>query len=120
MSAHDSGQYLEVSEAWVESVRKRLKALNWSQRKLAQEIGVDAATVTNVLKRTYPTSRHVRPICRVLHLPEPVANIRDRHDARWIELGRRMRELDADEFERLLEEQEALLGARLDDRDRQK
>ena len=61
-----------------------------SQARLAAEVGVSQAVISDIERGIAKSSTVVRKICAVLHIPLPV-NAEDAQERRWIEAGRVLR-----------------------------
>jgi transcriptional regulator with XRE-family HTH domain len=70
-------------------VEGRRKA-GYSQQRLASEVGVSQAVISDIERGIARSSSVVRTICAVLQIPLPV-NAEDDQERRWIEAGRVLR-----------------------------
>jgi transcriptional regulator with XRE-family HTH domain len=99
---------------WRQLMAQRMEELQYSQTSLARRIGAQQSAISLILSGSTTQSRLVMPICNVLKIAPPHILVRDEIEQRWIEAGRRLREVaesifmrqlvrvveDADDFER--------------------
>lgn len=73
-----------------ERVVQGRKKEGYSQARLAAEVGVSQAVISDIERGIARSSTVVRKICSVLQIPLPV-NAEDEQERRWIEAGRVLR-----------------------------
>lgn len=73
----------------------------YSQQRLAAEVGVSQAVISDIERGIARSSTVVRRICAVLRIPLPV-NAEDEQERRWIEAGRVLRSRRPNLFARQL------------------
>ena len=83
-------------------VRARLLERGWDQSKLAKETGIHKGAISRLVAGKQRASRSLSDIARVLDLPDPFAAIDDEAEARWVKVGRGLREADPARFDALL------------------
>jgi transcriptional regulator with XRE-family HTH domain len=85
-------------------VRDALARKGWDQKDLAGEINTDPATITRLMKGE-PT-RVAHEVAEVLQLPPPYILVESLAEAQWVELGRHLRQLDPERYQRVVEQVE--------------
>ena len=81
----------------------------YSQARLAAEVGVSQAVISDIERGIAKSSAVVRKICVLLRIPIPV-NAEDEQDRRWIEAGRVLRSRRPNLFARQLAFVEEILA----------
>jgi transcriptional regulator with XRE-family HTH domain len=101
---------------WRQLMAQRMEELQFNQTSLARRIGAQQSAISLILSGSTTQSRLIMPICNVLKIAPPHILVRDEVEQRWIEAGRRLRDVaetifmrqlqrvveDADDFERAL------------------
>ena len=102
-----SGQAFRPSDGWLEMVRAELKARDWSQTKLATEVGADKSTMTDLLKGD--ATRYANDVADKLGLPRPQPQISTREEWEWLRLGQRLHATKHPDAPKILEQVRVLV-----------
>jgi transcriptional regulator with XRE-family HTH domain len=89
-------------------MREARKAAGIPQHELGRMLGVKQGMVSQIESGKIGASIYVPAICLALKIPLPQTVVLDAEDARWIALGRAVRDRSLRRFRRLLEHLEAL------------
>lgn len=90
-------------------VAKARDRLSYSQARLAAEVGVSQAVISDIERGIAKSSTVVRKLCGLLSIPLPV-NAEDEQERRWIEAGRVLRSRRPNLFARQLAFVEEILA----------
>jgi hypothetical protein len=88
--AYPKGSKTQLTPAWKQLVRDKLRELGRDHRWLAAQVGADGSGITRMLSDEQQTSSLVTDVCRVLGIAQPIAVIEGQDEHEAIDLFRRL------------------------------
>ena len=110
-----SGHHHQVTDELLERLEELLVERGWWAKDLAKDMTdrgypVDEATVSNIRRRKFPTSRFVAPMCELYGWPlPPIASVPEELQE-WWEFGQKMRAENPKMYRAELRKYRELLG----------